>query len=136
MGSLIFKPWQRKDFIFGAIFSSLFPWSISVNHHAQFIQIILFNLNYNSVLFLLQVHGSPEFLSCPICTNKYRTKNGLKLHCETIHEKKRKKEKCKICFKEYGAIGDLNHHVKVTHREKKLSKCDICFKTFLTILFI
>ena len=76
---------------------------------------------------------------CEICDSFFKSKTILKVHIETVHEKK-KPFKCNICDASFSKNGNLKIHVTSVHKihvtllheGKKPFKCNICDARFIT----
>ena len=66
---------------------------------------------------------------CELCNKILSNKYTLKLHMETIHEKKTKFQ-CNICNKCFAHKTGMQHHIDSIHKKLKPHKCKICNKCF------
>jgi KRAB domain-containing zinc finger protein len=66
---------------------------------------------------------------CEICNKSFSRKDYLKVHIETVHEKKKRFE-CDICNKCFSYSCHLNHHTKSVHQKIKPHACELCNKRF------
>ena len=67
---------------------------------------------------------------CEKCGNSFTGANKLKLHIQSVHEKRRD-HKCKICGKFFSQDSSMKKHIKEVHEGiKKTYNCDQCEKTF------
>ncbi|XP_065095693.1 zinc finger protein 345-like [Ochlerotatus camptorhynchus] len=65
---------------------------------------------------------------CKECGNKFRSMSALKIHTESVHEKRQLN--CPICFtKTYTTQSALRKHM-ATHTKGKQFSCDFCDKSF------
>ena len=58
-----------------------------------------------------------EVLSCPHCDAMLKGKKSLKIHIESVHEKKR--FKCTICDNTYSQRNNMMRHISTDHKDKK-----------------
>ena len=63
----------------------------------------------------MKKHVIPEKFSWEECGKQFVSKAGLHGHILVAHRKIAKKFECKICFKSYTSISNLNEHRKAAH---------------------
>ena len=61
-----------------------------------------------------------EVLSCPHCDAMLKGKISLKIHIESVHEKKR--FKCTICDNTYSQRSNMMRHILTDHKDKNKQK--------------
>ena len=87
----------------------------------------------NSVYQHMQIHDDsrPTF-KCELCENFYKTKRGLQLHVQSIHEKI--SFECDKCDKHFTNKQVLQRHLEAQHSdgEKQEMKCKVCGKSYIT----
>ena len=68
-----------------------------------------------------------KLFKCSLCDKTFEFKRNLKIHHESVHEKKLK-YKCTICNKQYNHELSLNHHIKKIHQKSMNTKvqCNFC----------
>lgn len=68
---------------------------------------------------------------CYICNNDkcYSSKNKLKRHIDTIHNKKQE-VMCDMCEKKFASKDSLNSHIKLVHEKSQVVNCLTCNKVF------
>jgi hypothetical protein len=62
---------------------------------------------------------------CAICSHRFKRKDHLKKHVETVHEKARAFA-CQLCERRFGQKYHLAIHVSAVHEGKKPFSCDMC----------
>ena len=68
---------------------------------------------------------------CDICENVFGTKQKLKKHITTVHEKNEKVFSCNICTKSFHTEGGFTYHTKIFHGGAgKKHNCESCGKSF------
>ena len=66
---------------------------------------------------------------CELCNKILCSKYTLKLHMETIHEKKTKFQ-CHICNRCFAHKASMQYHIDSFHKKLKPHKCKTCNKCF------
>ncbi|XP_023317976.1 MDS1 and EVI1 complex locus protein EVI1-like [Trichogramma pretiosum] len=64
---------------------------------------------------------------CEFCLKSFRSKRGLKIHINTIHNSIKPFE-CKLCHKSFRQKNTLNTHIIGIHDRRRLFECDIWTK--------
>lgn len=69
---------------------------------------------------------------CKLCSKKFSSPTGLKVHIETIHEKVQVYE-CPECKETFNQKGNMQNHFRRVHQGDEARKllCDICNKGFI-----
>lgn len=75
-------------------------------------------------------HGRFRY-QCKICQNWFSKRYYLRTH-ERLHLGA-KEFKCDTCGKMYTNQGNLDRHIRVTHKNERRHECEICNKTFSQI---
>ena len=68
--------------------------------------------------------GSKSYV-CAICSHRFKRKDHLKKHVETVHEKTRAYA-CMLCERRFGQKYHLAIHVSAVHEGKKPYACSMC----------
>lgn len=68
--------------------------------------------------------GSKSYV-CAICSHRFKRKDHLKKHVETVHEKTRAFQ-CMLCERRFGQKYHLAIHVSAVHEGKKPYACAMC----------
>ena len=68
-------------------------------------------------------------LKCGTCDSLFKTKQYLKKHIDSVHERK-KHVKCNVCDASFVGKGELNRHVASVHEGKNNFKCNACDTSF------
>ena len=71
------------------------------------------------------MNGPPKSYVCAICSHRFKRKDHLKKHVETVHEKTRAFQ-CMLCERRFGQKYHLAIHVSAVHEGKKPYACDMC----------
>ena len=71
------------------------------------------------------MNGLPKSYVCAICSHRFKRKDHLKKHVETVHEKTRAFQ-CMLCERRFGQKYHLAIHVSAVHEGKKPYACDMC----------
>ena len=76
-----------------------------------------------------KIHQSPVMVKFTICSKEFTVNRTLKLHMESVHEKKR--YACDFCNKTFAYEACVIRHKKSTHENLKQElKCNQCNKSF------
>lgn len=69
---------------------------------------------------------------CPICCKTFSSTSALKVHVETIHDRKHS-YKCEECDETFNKKTNMQNHLRRVHQaaESKRLQCDLCNKKFL-----
>merc|ERR1712241_1606453 len=71
-----------------------------------------------------EADGTKSYV-CAICSHRFKRKDHLKKHVETVHEKTRAFQ-CMLCERRFGQKYHLAIHVSAVHEGKKPYACDMC----------
>ena len=63
--------------------------------------------------------------TCASCVSRFKRKDHLKTHVETVHEKARNYA-CNLCERRFGQKFHLAIHVSAVHEGKKPHACHLC----------
>ena len=78
----------------------------------------------------LSTSGKERLLhSCSVCSRGFKTRNDLKRHVRTVHERQ-KNHACDMCGKRFGHSGHLNRHRETVHMKLRKHCCAICNDSF------
>ena len=75
------------------------------------------------------VHRDLKF-KCETCKKEFKTKEYLKIHINSIHEKTKTFE-CKVCSKLFYKAVTLLTHKKQVHENRRKHECEFCSKSFV-----
>merc|ERR1712241_688875 len=71
-----------------------------------------------------EADGTKSYV-CAICSHRFKRKDHLKKHVETVHEKTSAFQ-CMLCERRFGQKYHLAIHVSAVHEGKKPYACDMC----------
>lgn len=73
-----------------------------------------------------------EAHACALCSKNFSSSSALKVHVETIHDRKHS-YKCEECDETFNKKTNMQNHLRRVHQaaESKRLQCDLCDKKFL-----
>ena len=82
-------------------------------------------------LHIESVHEKKKILECTSCMKRFSRMDHLKLHIACVHDKK-KEFMCLICEKGFSRKDKLKYHISSVHEKEKSYQCDECKCFFST----